>query len=413
LLAKDANPDERDDYAIPHILDYCEEHRRELVIAILTMIKAWFQAGKPAPKNKISKADSFGNWIKMVGGILDFADIEGWQQNREDLRSKNNEEAKEWERFLATWTECYGEMWKKTLEVQKDVITGSPYSAIEDEKSTLLFEALPAVLAEKFARNRDSFYLALARALSFRKQTVFGIEGFQIESQTDSHTKNLVWRVTTKKTPNEDPENEAQNKSENEPPQNGERPNVQNGSTSGFSDSQESPSVVCGGSHSLSSGKNSKYKDIIGDSEETAVTLCDSQQKRADGGQCQTTAYHRSTQNGHESKVPLDGSTSAVIALSEEGTESPICGGSFSNAEFDHDLLQEYKDLYLQVRQIPRDEIAPCGQCSWHVPDSGFEEGLVTPEVYGIRLQALGKSGDLQKVRAGRDEMLRKLSQLR
>lgn len=73
------------------------------------------------------------------------------------------------------------------------------------------------------------------------------------------------------------------------------------------------------------------------------------------------------------------------------------------------ELLQEYRDLYQKVRQLPPDVIAPHGECSWYVPDSSFENGLVSPQAYGIRLQALGKSGDLRKVRAGRDEMLRKL----
>ena len=197
LIANNANPDERDDYAIPEILDYCEEYRRELVTAILVMVKAWFQSGKPPAKAKIAKADSFGNWIKMVGGILEFAGIHGWQQNREELRSKNNEEAREWERFLSVWSQCYGDTWKRTLDVQRDIINGSPHSAIANANSQL-FKSLPAVLAEKFAKNKDSFYLSLAKALSFRKQTVYGLQGFQIESQEDSHTKNLVWQVTSK-----------------------------------------------------------------------------------------------------------------------------------------------------------------------------------------------------------------------
>jgi len=150
LIANNANPDERDDYVIPEILDYCEEHRRELVEAILIMIKAWFQASKPPAKVKIAKADSFGNWIKMVGGILEFAGIQGWQQNREELRSKNNEEAREWERFLGAWLRCYGSEWKKTIDVQKDVISGGPYASNEDSDSKLLFESMPLVLAEKF-----------------------------------------------------------------------------------------------------------------------------------------------------------------------------------------------------------------------------------------------------------------------
>jgi len=75
--------------------------------------------------------------------------------------------------------------------------------------------------------------------------------------------------------------------------------------------------------------------------------------------------------------------------------------------------LQEYRSLYEQVKAIPAEKLAPHGNLLWRVPDSGFETEQVNTRVYGIRLQALLKSGDVRKITAGRDEMLRKLGQLR
>jgi putative DNA primase/helicase len=76
------------------------------------------------------------------------------------------------------------------------------------------------------------------------------------------------------------------------------------------------------------------------------------------------------------------------------------------------DLLQEYRDLYKQLQQIPPEELAPLGTVHWYVPDSDMETGPVSTREYAIRLQALGRSKDLRKVTAGRDEMLRKLKGL-
>lgn len=332
LLANNANPDERDDYAIPEILDYCEAHRRELVTAILIMIKAWFQAGKPSAKAKIAKADSFGNWIKMVGGILEFADIHGWQQNREELRSKNNEEAREWERFLSAWAHRYGSEWKKTLEVQKDVINGSHHSSTSDEDSQL-FEALPTALAEKFAKNRDSFYLSLGRALSFRKQTVYGLQGFQIESKEDSHAGGTLWRVTSKNGP------------ENKPPQTPPEPKTQNGSTSGSSEYGKTSADDSRGSNPLGYGENLENRDI-----EKTCTATDDMLTGVRG--VQTSAIIRSHQNGHAPKVPSDSSTSAFAAPSGEASESPVCGGLFSKADSDH-------------RRSPNRACFHCGAQDW------------------------------------------------
>jgi hypothetical protein len=390
LIATDANPDERDDYDIPDILDYCEAHRKELVVAILTMIKAWFQAGKPAPSVKISKADSFGPWIKMVGGILDFAGVQGWQQNREELRSKNNEEAKEWERFLNAWTTCYGEKWKKTIDVQKDVINGSPFGTIEDALSTMLFEAVPSLLAEKFVRNRDGFYLSLARALALRRQTVFGVQGFQIEKQEDSHTKNLMWRVTTKKSPENDPENNPKNKSEKEPPQMGQSIIKSDKATSGFSPIDENAAVVCGGSTYPLACEKSESSDF------TNVT----HNIYSPGSQgVQSTAYHRNPQNDPCGKVPSEHSTSGGKGTSDETKKTSICGGSFQNSESSIEIQgisEEHIDLFIEYVGVVRSSEKPV--LDWYAPGRDCKKSPFGKDAHIMRTHSLLRSGDEGKV---------------
>lgn len=76
-------------------------------------------------------------------------------------------------------------------------------------------------------------------------------------------------------------------------------------------------------------------------------------------------------------------------------------------------LIQEYKGLYKQLQQIEPGKLAPLGTVHWYVPDSEMMTGPISPHEYAIRLQALGKSTDLRKVTAGRDEMLRKLEALK
>ena len=71
-------------------------------------------------------------------------------------------------------------------------------------------------------------------------------------------------------------------------------------------------------------------------------------------------------------------------------------------------LLSEYRDLYLQVGQS-REKLAPLGTIHWYVPDSGYETGQVSTAVYQQRLKELYTSGDREKLRAGIEEMRRKL----
>jgi hypothetical protein len=65
------------------------------------------------------------------------------------------------------------------------------------------------------------------------------------------------------------------------------------------------------------------------------------------------------------------------------------------------------------LQQIEPRKLAPLGIVHWYVPDSGMATGPLSPHEYALRLQALGKSTDLHKVTAGRDEMLRKLEALK
>ena len=42
------------------------------------------------------------------------------------------------------------------------------------------------------------------------------------------------------------------------------------------------------------------------------------------------------------------------------------------------DLIQEYRDLYKQLQQIPPEDLAPHGTVHWYVPDSDIEAGPVS-----------------------------------
>ncbi len=77
------------------------------------------------------------------------------------------------------------------------------------------------------------------------------------------------------------------------------------------------------------------------------------------------------------------------------------------------ELLQEYRETYQRLQEVPPEKLAPLGEIHWLVPDSGFDAGYVTRKVYSVRLQALYKSSDPQKVRSGLEEMQRKIKEFR
>ncbi|ALN14340.1 hypothetical protein [Acidipropionibacterium acidipropionici] len=78
-------------------------HRRELLTAVLTLVRAWFDRGQPAAPQNFSFG-SFEDWQRIVGGILHLAGFGGFLDHvLEDRADTDNEVIDNFE-FL-TWVE--------------------------------------------------------------------------------------------------------------------------------------------------------------------------------------------------------------------------------------------------------------------------------------------------------------------
>jgi hypothetical protein len=51
-------------------------HRGEIIAALLTLVRAWYDAGQPPMKEPI-KMGSFQTWVNIIGGILDNGFVDG------------------------------------------------------------------------------------------------------------------------------------------------------------------------------------------------------------------------------------------------------------------------------------------------------------------------------------------------
>ncbi len=195
MISPTAKPEERTDFAIPELEQWIHDHRPEIVIAILTVARAWYVDGKPKPEN-VPTLGTFTDWAKTVGGMLEFAGVEGFQGNRNELRSRNNEEASEWEAFLSVWYETYEEGWKTTSELVEKIAPKN--ENLQQPSANPFFEALPQHLKKALAEKPNSFNVTLSIQLAKRVQTVYGIDAFRIERMKDEHTKASLWRIVRK-----------------------------------------------------------------------------------------------------------------------------------------------------------------------------------------------------------------------
>jgi putative DNA primase/helicase len=65
---------------------WVKANRTALVGAILTLVQAWIAAGQPVAKGA-SRLASFEDWSAVIGGILSFAEIPGFLQDRDTIKT--------------------------------------------------------------------------------------------------------------------------------------------------------------------------------------------------------------------------------------------------------------------------------------------------------------------------------------
>jgi hypothetical protein len=87
----------------PDLKAWVGENRGEIIAALLTLARAWFFAGRPAPS--IAVPGGYESWATVVGGILEHAGVTGFLSNLQNVYEKSDEETAEWAEFLGGFEE--------------------------------------------------------------------------------------------------------------------------------------------------------------------------------------------------------------------------------------------------------------------------------------------------------------------
>jgi hypothetical protein len=115
------DPYQRDDFKHPHLESWARDNRAALLKAALTLIAAWFAAGRP--RSSARPLGSFEDWTATIGGIVDVAGVPGFLTEQQQFWSEADPDAEAWSTFLAFWYEAH-----KSKPVQaKDVVQLAQY----------------------------------------------------------------------------------------------------------------------------------------------------------------------------------------------------------------------------------------------------------------------------------------------
>jgi hypothetical protein len=171
--------------------EWVPANRGALIAALLTLARAWFVAGKPAPAQPLPRIGGFQPWVETIGGILAHAGISGFLGNTEELYEQADNDALQWAAFLHAWQDAYGEREVLTSEILRDIKAGTEVNA--GSTTTDLYNALPDDLADL---HKGDFRRRLGKALAAAVGSQFDESGLHIErGHKDSRSGAMYWKV--------------------------------------------------------------------------------------------------------------------------------------------------------------------------------------------------------------------------
>lgn len=100
---------------------WTRKHRRELMTAILTLVRAWFAKGAPRPKRGVSFG-SFEVWERITGGIVETAGLTGFLDNLKVWRSESDFDTQYWAGHLGWLRGEFGDEPFRTAQVREKAL---------------------------------------------------------------------------------------------------------------------------------------------------------------------------------------------------------------------------------------------------------------------------------------------------
>ena len=180
LDPKQHRPWQRTAFKHPNLVEWIQTNRGALLGVLLTMARAWFLAGRPAPTTK--SLGSFESWARTVGGVLEYTGLKGFLGNAGKMYEYADEEEAQWAGFLQAWLRQF----------QNRPVTASDITRWVDQMPNRQ-EVLPGHLADAYAVGQN-FTHRLGNALAKRENKWFSEKGLRVH-RTGVQGNAVQWQV--------------------------------------------------------------------------------------------------------------------------------------------------------------------------------------------------------------------------
>lgn len=190
LDAKKSRPYQGRKFRHPNILDWASEMRPRLLRSLLVISRAWYQ--RPNRPQVEDAWGSFEDWHRTIAGILGAAGINGFLANLQKFLAEADDNALQWEAFLADIESCYGYAWFTTGKIVAQIREATPLAPAPF--------TVPDSLGDVDRRKEGSMERAMGKSFSKRLGMRFGERELYLDRTTDDHSKQANWRVLTPQT---------------------------------------------------------------------------------------------------------------------------------------------------------------------------------------------------------------------
>jgi hypothetical protein len=95
---------DKNQFAHPRLREWVTENRGRIIGAILTIIRAWVNAGRPGAKDAITLG-SFEAYCEIISSILSFMGFKNFLGNLEELYTEIDIDTPAWAEFFRVWHE--------------------------------------------------------------------------------------------------------------------------------------------------------------------------------------------------------------------------------------------------------------------------------------------------------------------
>lgn len=173
------NPENRkaSDFRYPDFEARTARLRKEILEAVLTMIRGWYAAGSP-PASKESSFGSFEVWESLVRGVLEYAGVQGFLENLETFRGESSISNELWVAHFDWLKENFGDEAFTTADVHEQLINagmrGEAPPGMEDTSP----KGYNRELGKVYSRIRDQFK-----------------DGFKLTKLDTHRNRSTLWKI--------------------------------------------------------------------------------------------------------------------------------------------------------------------------------------------------------------------------